>query len=378
MNSPKSILSIQENVPLAPYTTLGVGGPARFMIKAGSEDQILAAIDFAQAHGYPVFVLGGGSNIVVSDSGFPGLVLKIELSCIQTLSEGSGTVSVDAGVEWDAFVQHCVNRNLAGIECLSGIPGTAGGAPIQNIGAYGEDVSEVLLRIRALDRNTHDITELGNADCQFAYRSSIFNTTHRDRYILLRVDFALRKDGRPRVDYPDLQRRFTSSANAPTIGEVREAVLQIRKAKAMVLQDNDPDSKSAGSFFRNPVLPPDTVAEVEAKARMCRFLGAAERIPQFPAPSEKVKLPAAWFIEHAGFHKGYAHGNAGISSKHAMALINRGGATAQEILDLMRIIQERVQMQFGVELHAEPEFVGFEETRGPLPRFSEQNQGSRR
>jgi UDP-N-acetylmuramate dehydrogenase len=366
MKNPKPVLTIQENVPLAPYTTLGVGGPARFLTRADSEEQVLSALDFARAHSHPVLVLGGGSNIVVSDSGFPGLALKIELSGIQTLNEESGTISVAAGVVWDDFVQHCVNRNLAGVECLSGIPGTVGGAPIQNIGAYGEDISEVLLRIKALDRNTNRITELSNAECQFNYRSSIFNTTHRDRYIVLQVDFALRKDGRPCVDYPDLHRRFSSSANAPTIGEVREAVLQIREAKGMVLRDNDPDSKSAGSFFRNPVLTSDVVAEVEAKARMCRLLGAAERIPQFPAPADKVKLPAAWFIEHAGFHKGYVHGNAGISSKHAMALINRGGATAQEIIDLMRIIQARVQTQFGLEIQAEPEFVGFEETRASL------------
>jgi UDP-N-acetylmuramate dehydrogenase len=363
MMSPKAMLSIQENVPLAPYTTLGVGGPARFLIRAGSEEQVFGALDFARAHRHPVLVLGGGSNIVVSDSGFPGLAIKIELSGIQTLSEESGTISVAAGVVWDDFVQHCVNRNLAGIECLSGIPGTVGGAPIQNIGAYGEDISEVLLRIKALDRNTNRITELSNAECQFAYRSSIFNTTQRDRYIVLQVDFALRKGGRPCVDYPDLQRQFTGSEQAPSIGEVREAVLQIREAKAMVLRDNDPDSKSAGSFFRNPVLTSNAVAEVEAKARMCRLLRSAENIPQFPAPGGKVKLPAAWFVEHAGFQKGYAYGNSGISSKHALALINRGGATAQEILNLMRMIQARVQMQFGVELQAEPEFVGFEEFR---------------
>jgi UDP-N-acetylmuramate dehydrogenase len=360
MKSPKSILAIQENVPLASCTTLGVGGPARFMVRAGSEEQIMGAMDFARTHGTPVFVLGGGSNIVVSDRGFPGIVLKIELSGIQTLSEDNATISVAAGVEWDSFVQHCANRNLAGIECLSGIPGTVGGAPIQNIGAYGEDVSEVLLRVRALDRNTHSITELNAAECRFAYRSSIFNTTHRNRYIMLAVDFVLRKDGRPRIDYPDLQKRFAGRAQPPTIGEVREAVLQIREAKAMVLRDSDPDSRSAGSFFRNPILPADLVTEIETNARKCRILSAAESIPQFPASTGKVKLPAAWFVEHAGFARGYAHGNAGISRKHALALINRGGATAQEIVDLMRLIQEQVQMHFGVTLEAEPELVGFE------------------
>jgi UDP-N-acetylmuramate dehydrogenase len=360
MKNADSVFSIQENVPLAPYTTLGVGGPARFMVRAGSEEQITGAMDFARAHGTPVFILGGGSNIVVSDRGFPGLVLKIEITGIQTLREDDATISVAAGVEWDSFVQHCADRNLAGVECLSGIPGTVGGSPIQNIGAYGEDVSEVFLRVRALDRNTNSVTVLNNAECRFAYRSSIFNTTHKNQYILLTVDFGLRKNGKPRIDYPDLQERFAGRAPAPTIGEVREAVLQIREAKAMVLRDSDPDSRSAGSFFRNPILTADFAAQVETKARMRRLLGAAESLPQFPAPAGKVKLSAAWFVEHAGFIKGYARGKAGISRKHALALVNRGGATAQEIVDLTHMIQDQVQMQFGVTLEAEPEFVGFE------------------
>jgi UDP-N-acetylmuramate dehydrogenase len=351
---------IQENVLLAPYTTLGVGGPARFLVKAGSEEQIMSALEFARTRGCPVFVLGGGSNIVVSDSGFSGLVIKMELSGIQTPDEGSGTISVASGVGWDDFVQHCVSRNLAGIECLSGIPGTVGGAPVQNIGAYGEDVSEVLVQVKVLDRRTHRITHLSHADCQFAYRSSIFNATHRDRYIILQVDFALRKNGPPRIVYPDLRERFVDGAHAPAIDEVRKVVMQIRETKAMVVRDDDPDTRSAGSFFRNPVLTSEAVAEIEAKARMCRLLLSAERIPQFPAAQGRWKVPAAWFIEHAGFRKGYAHGNAGISGKHAMALTNRGGATAQEILELMRIIQDRVQMLFGIELQSEPEFVGFE------------------
>jgi UDP-N-acetylmuramate dehydrogenase len=363
----KAILSIHENVPLAPYTTLGVGGPARFLIKAETEEQLVDAMDFARAHGHPVFVLGGGSNILISDSGFPGLVLKIELSGIQTPSEDWGTMSVASGVKWDDFVQHCVSRNLAGIECLSGIPGTVGGAPIQNIGAYGEDVSEVILRVRAFDRNSHHITELSSADCQFAYRSSIFNTIRRNRYIIMSVDFALRTDGRPRIHYPDLQRRFAGGTPIPKLGKVREAVMQIREAKAMVLRNNDPDSRSAGSFFRNPVLNSDLVSEVETKARANGQLGSSESIPRFPTAPGKEKVPAAWFIEHAGFHKGYAYGNAGISSKHALALINRGGATAQEILDLMHKIQARVQMLFGIDLHAEPEFVGFEEIQCQSP-----------
>jgi UDP-N-acetylmuramate dehydrogenase len=203
--------------------------------------------------------------------------------------------------------------------------------------------------------------DFSNTDCRFAYRSSIFNTTHKDRYIILRVDFALRTDGRTRLLYADLQQRFAGSAQSPKISEVRQAVLEIRRAKSMVLTENDPDSKSAGSFFKNPVLDKNSASILEAAARAKGLLDASEQIPRFAAEPGKEKLPAAWLIEHAGFHKGYAHKNAGISGRHALALINRGGATAQDIIELMRMIQDRVQQAFGVELQPEPVFVGFEE-----------------
>jgi UDP-N-acetylmuramate dehydrogenase len=359
MNRSQAVLPVQENVPLAPYTTLGVGGPARFFVKAQSEEQILDALEFARARSCRVLILGGGSNLVVSDLGFSGLVIKIELAGIQPPGdENIGRISAAAGVEWDIFVQLCIYRNLAGIECLSGIPGTVGGAPVQNIGAYGEDVGEVIARVIVLDRDSNRIAELNNADCQFAYRSSIFNTTHRDRYIILRVDFDLRTDCRSRIHYPDIRKRFAGSTSLPNLSDVREAVLQARRAKAMVLRDGDPDTKSVGSFFKNPVLNIDSLAALEIAARTKGFLGPVENIPRFPASPGKEKVPAAWLIEHAGFQKGYKYKNAGISSKHALALINRGGTTAQEILDLMRLIQSRVQEMFSVELHPEPTFVG--------------------
>jgi UDP-N-acetylmuramate dehydrogenase len=350
--------TIYENVPLAPYTTLGIGGPARFLAKARTEDQILDALYFARVRSCPVFILGGGSNIVVSDAGFPGLVLRIELPGIRDLGHEDGArVSAGAGVEWDVFVQHCVQRNFGGIECLSGIPGTVGATPVQNVGAYGEEAGEVISTIRVLDRVSQSFAQLSRMDCHFAYRSSIFNTTHQNRYIILRVDFALCFNAKPCIRHQDLQRHFGNEI--PTISEVREAVLQIREAKAMVLHDGGPDSKSVGSFFKNPVLSPDAAAGVEREARVHGILGSSERIPRFAAPEGKEKLPAAWLVERAGFHKGYAGRNAGISSKHSLALINRGGASAQDILDLMRQIQARVQTIFGVELEPEPIFVGF-------------------
>jgi UDP-N-acetylmuramate dehydrogenase len=354
-----SDLSIQENVPLAPFTTLGIGGPARFLIRAATEEQIAGALEFAGARGCPVFVLGGGSNLLIADSGFDGLVLKIELRGIQFFDdENEGRIAAAAGESWDDFVHFCVSRGLAGIECLSGIPGTVGGAPIQNVGAYGEEACDVILSIRALDRETGRITEVSNADCGFAYRSSVFNTIHENRYVILKVALALRPRGHPRIEYPDLRKRFESGTREPSLDEVREAVLQIRKAKAMVLCENDPDSKSAGSFFKNPILSPDEETAVESLARARRFLEGSEELPHFPAPGGKTKLSAAWLVERAGFHKGYTHGNAGISTKHSLALINRGGATAEEMVELMRLIQDRVFHIFGVELHPEPTFIG--------------------
>jgi UDP-N-acetylmuramate dehydrogenase len=348
------------NEPLARYTTLGVGGPARFLTVAKTEGEILNALDYARAQSWPVFILGGGSNIVVSDTGFPGLVLKIEIPGIQPLDGPNGIrLSAGAGVEWDVFVHYCVSRNLAGIECLSGIPGTVGGTPIQNVGAYGEEVSDVILKIRALDRNSNSIVELENADCRFAYRSSIFNTACNDRYVLLSVDFALRPDGKARIQHQELQRRFNNTA--PTLIEVREAVLQLREAKGMVLNNNDADTKSVGSFFKNPILNPGITASAEQKAREGGLLSAAENFPRYETPEGLNKIPAAWLIECAGFHKGYVCGRAGISSKHTLAIINRGGAAAQDIIGLMQQIQTRVKELFGIILQPEPVFIGFTE-----------------
>jgi UDP-N-acetylmuramate dehydrogenase len=366
MHKSGSYFSVLENVPLAPFTTMGVGGPARFFIKAAEEAQISDAMEFAHARGCPVFILGGGSNIVVSDKGFPGLIIKIELPGIQSIGdEDSSEISAGAGVEWDSFVQYAVNRNLGGIECLSGIPGTVGGAPVQNIGAYGEEMSDVILGIRVLDRTSRSIIQLDRADCQFSYRSSIFNTTQKDRYIILRVEFSLPADGKPSIHYKDLQHHFGPNSKMPTLDEVRKAVLRIRESKAMVLRDDDADSKSVGSFFKNPVLKLDAVADIEREARARGIIGARESIPRFPAHEGTEKLPAAWLIEHAGFHKGYILGRAGISSKHALAIVNRGGATAREIIDLMHMIQIRVLELFGVTLDPEPVFVGFEFLKDP-------------
>ena len=348
---------IQENIPLAPFTTLGVGGPARFFAVASDESHVAEALSFARARSLPVFTLGGGSNLVVADSGFPGLVLKIEIPGIRRLDD-DGRIVVGAGVEWDAFVLYCVSRNLAGVEALSGIPGTTGGAPVQNIGAYGQEAGETITAVRVWDTFTDTIIELTRTECAFAYRSSVFNTSHAGRYIILQTEFMLQPHGRPRVQYAELQKRFAEGAS-PSLAEVRGAVTDIRKSKGMLVGQNDSDSRSAGSFFRNPVVSRDEFAEMEQKARGRGIITSSETIPCFDDTKGNIKLAAAWLIEHSGFSRGYPHGRAGVSTKHALALVNRGGASAEEIVSLMRLIEERVLTSFGVALRPEPVFIGF-------------------
>jgi UDP-N-acetylmuramate dehydrogenase len=367
---------IQENVPLAPLTTLGVGGPARFFAEVHGEGDLFEALAFAERQQLPIFVLGGGSNVLVADEGFPGLVVRVairgigtgsvsDLSLLQTSTDGSDrsltlpvphqppavSIATGAGEDWDEFVRQCVERNLAGIECLSGIPGLVGGTPVQNVGAYGQEVSETITKVRAFDRQSKQIVELSNADCRFAYRASIFNSTETNRYIVLAVNYVLRPGGDPAIRYPDLKNYFSDRGGKPTLAEVREAVIAIRSRKGMVIVSDDPDCRSAGSFFKNPIVSREALAKIE------REVGEAP--PSFPAAGGQVKVPAAWLIERAGFQKGYARGRVGISSKHTLAVINRGGATANEVLWLVNEIRGRVGQRFGIDLLPEPVLIGF-------------------
>jgi UDP-N-acetylmuramate dehydrogenase len=343
---------LQENIILAPFTTIGIGGPARYYLRAQNVDEVLAALAWAREHGQRVFILGGGSNLLISDSGFDGLVLHLDLRGVTVESEDEfAMVKVAASEPWDAFVKTAVEQRWAGIECLSGIPGSTGATPIQNVGAYGQDVSETIVRVEALDRTTGLVTWFTNWDCRFGYRASLFKNYERDRYIVLSVTFRLRIGGAASIRYPELQRHVDEHRiDAHDLSGVREAVIAIRKRKGMVFDPTDPDTRSDGSFFMNPVISP---AEYEA------FLERAPDAPHFPSDG-KVKLSAAWLIEHAGFHKGFAHGNVGLSSKHTLAVINRGGGTAREVLELVRMIQDRVRETFGVEIHPEPNFIGFD------------------
>ena len=340
-----------EEVPLAPYTTFQIGGPARWFAEAASEDDIAAGIAFAAERRLPLFILGGGSNLLVSDAGFAGLVLRIGLRGITCIGEnGRPIISAAAGEDWDGLVAYAVAAGLAGVECLSGIPGTVGGTPVQNVGAYGQEVSQTIVTVRAFDRKTGQFVDLPASDCGFSYRRSIFNSTQRDRYVVSRVHYALHKDAPASFVYADVARYFAArNVTAPTLVEVREAVRSIRAQKGMLLMPGDADCRSAGSFFKNPVVPASVVDS------LAQDLGVDKQsIPAYPAPQGEVKLSAAWLIERAGFAKGYALGNAGISSRHTLALINRGGASASEVTALRDQVIAAVASRFAVRLEPEP------------------------
>jgi UDP-N-acetylmuramate dehydrogenase len=349
----------EENKLLAPFTTLGIGGPARWFVAAESEDEIAEAVAWAGERGLSLFVLGGGSNLLVSDAGFDGLVLQVGLRGIHVAETENlpeqVVYRVAAGEDWDGFVERAVKDKCAGIECLAGIPGTVGGTPVQNVGAYGQEVASAITRVRAFDLETHTFVELAAAECGFGYRRSRFNSTDRGRYIVTRVDYRLTPGGVPTLRYADLQRAVPAGSEASLI-EVTEIVRRIRQSKGMLLVEGEPDCRSAGSFFKNPVV---TVEQVRQIAAICM-----KEPPRFPAGLEpenpgRVKVPAAWLIEQSGFGKGYVLGAAGVSSRHTLALINRGGATAQEILELAGRITDAVEAQFDIRLAMEPVMVGF-------------------
>jgi UDP-N-acetylmuramate dehydrogenase len=345
---------IRENVALAPLTTFGVGGPARYFADACSVQDVREAVIYARRNELPLFVLGGGSNLVISDAGWRGLVLRIAISGIEA-GGGPGMFEVGAGEEWDQFVAYAVGQNCAGIECLSGIPGSVGGTPVQNVGAYGQEVSETISSVQVLDTRDDEIRELCNEACGFSYRTSIFNTIERGRFIVLRVDFRLNANGDPSIKYADLKRYFADTNKPPTLAATRDAVRKIRASKGMLIAPGDEDSCSAGSFFKNPVLPDGEYAVLKQRAQE-RGL----QIPSYPALTSYRKVSAAWLVENSGFKKGYQRGPVGISRKHALALVNRGGAKAMDILELKNEIQQRVAKTWEIELQPEPVFVGFE------------------
>lgn len=342
------LMRVLEEVSLAPYTTFGIGGPARWFVEATTEDEVLDAVQFAREHDAPLFVLGGGSNLLVSDDGFRGLVVHMALKGIK---QNGGIFSVAAGEEWDAFVTTAVAQNYAGIECLAGIPGSVGGTPVQNVGAYGQEVSGTIRSVRALDLEYGRFVDLSASECGFAYRRSIFNSIARGRYIVTRVEYALKLNGSPVISYADLKQYFQNAAALPTLERVSIAVREIRHRKGMLIVPGDPDCKSAGSFFKNPVIARSHFERITAQIN-------SATVPHYPAEEGHVKVPAAWLLDQAGFHKGYVMGRAGISSRHTLALINRDGAFAKDIVALRDRIVEVVEEKFGIHLEPEPVFVG--------------------
>jgi UDP-N-acetylmuramate dehydrogenase len=341
-------MEIQENVPLAPLTTFGIGGAARYLAVAKTEEDVVAALAWAQERALPVFVLGGGSNLLVRDEGFVGLAVKIGVMGVEAL--GEGVFEVGAGESWDRFVEMMLYAGMAGVECMAGIPGSVGGTPVQNVGAYGQEVSETIESVRAYDLKRAVWVTLSKDECRFRYRESLFNKGDPGRFIVTKVRFRLRADGVPTLKYAELQRRFPAVCT-PTLREVAETVREIRRSKGMLLVEGDPDCRSAGSFFKNPIV------GVEALERIASALQLA-LVPHWPAGEGKVKLPAAWLLEQAGFTKGYAAGAAGISTRHTLALINRGGATCADVLRLQEHIVAAVMEKFGVRLEREPVLLG--------------------
>ena len=364
MPSADRALDLRTDVPLAPLTTLGVGGPAKWFVRAATIDEVAAAVTWSSERRLPLLVLGGGSNLVVADAGFDGLVLQIALGGIDFHLQGEATtLRVGAGEPWDAVVAAAVARGFAGVECLSGIPGTVGGTPIQNVGAYGQDVSRTIVSVTTLDRTSGSVRDLAAADCGFGYRTSRFKSDDHGRFIVCGVTFSLRVAA-PTVAYPDVivecERRGLA---VPSVADVRDAVLSIRRRKGMVIDAADADTRSVGSFFMNPVL------DAERRARL--VAAADGPVPAYELPGGAAKIPAAWLIEQSGFRRGDQEAGAGISSKHPLAIVNRGGATARDVVGLAVRIKRRVADRFGVWLRPEPAFVGF--TDDPDVAFLQQD-----
>lgn len=347
-------MKIETQVDLAARTTLGVGGQAAHYARVESESDLATALEWARAQKLEVRVLGGGSNVVVADAGFPGLVIEMALRGLIVRTEGAvAQVRVAAGEPWDDFVAAMVSRDYQGLECLSGIPGRVGATPIQNVGAYGQDVSESITQVVAFDTEQHSERSFSGPECQFSYRDSFFKSLAPGRFIVTAVTFRLTPGGPPAIRYAELERCFSGQGKtAPSLAEVRETVIQLRRGKSMLVDPRDPNSRSCGSFFVNPVLSPS-----ELSAFSSRATGEGD-VPQFPQADGRVKLSAGWLIEHAGFPRGTRDGTVGLSTKHALALVAHDGARAADVARFAARIQHGVRDRFGVRLEPEPVFWG--------------------
>ncbi len=350
-----NMIDILENVHLADLTTFGVGGPARYFARVSTETDIEAALAFARESGLGHIVLGGGSNVLISDEGFPGLVILNRITGFDFGEAGDRvTVRVGGGEDWQEFTDRCVARGWQGVECLAGIPGTVGACPIQNVGAYGQEVSQVISRVRCLEAATGKAVSFDKGECAFGYRESIFNTGLAGKYIVTSVIFNLSIGGAPVVKYRELEERL-SDITSPTLADVRDAVLAIRNGKGLVVKEGYESFRSAGSFFKNPVVTRSQFEQIES-------LVAVHGRPKnwaWPLPDGDVKISAACLIQLSGFDRGEGRGNAGISPRHTLVLINRGGASASEIVEFAAEVRRRVFDRFGVVLTPEARLIGF-------------------
>lgn len=354
MVSPRRPFVLREHVPLHSLCTLGVGGAARWYARADRSENVRAIHQWCVEHDIPLFVLGGGSNLVISDEGVDGLVLSMAMTGItMTKASGSTIVSAGAGESWDQLVESVVAQGLSGVECLSGIPGTVGGTPIQNVGAYGQEVSSVIDRVTVFDRTSTEMLELSPADCHFSYRMSRFKADDAGRFIVCGVSFRLAYST-PTLSYPELIAELERRAvRDPLPIDVRDAVLTIRRRKGMVLDSGDSDTRSVGSFFMNPVV------TLDERERIASLAGGA--VPGFTTADSRVKIPAAWLIERSGVQKGSGERTVGLSTKHPLAIVNRGGATSSDVIAFAVKVKRAVLDWCGVWLRPEPVFVGLDQ-----------------
>ena len=346
-------LDILEDIPLAPRTTLELGGPARFYLAARDEATVGRALAWAAKRGIRVAILGGGSNLVVGDAGFDGLVVEMaQRGAVDRKESGHVAVTAAAGEGWDELVQRTVDAGLAGLECLSGIPGRVGASPIQNVGAYGQEVSETIRAVRVLDRRSLEVLDRSPRECAFAYRDSAFKR-EPDRFVVLAVTFALRPGGAPAVRYAELQRALADTP-APSLAAVRDTVIALRRQKSMVIDPADANRRSAGSFFTNPIVSTEDAERVVRVALDEGLVAQPEDVPRWPTDDGRVKLAAGWLIERAGVQKGERHGPVGISTRHALALVHHGGGTTAALLALAEAVAQKVRARFDVALEREP------------------------
>lgn len=348
-------MDIKKDVILSDYTTIGIGGKAKYFFSCNAVNDIYVALEFAKKNKLKVQVLSGGSNIIFQDSGYDGLVLKIDLKGIEINEEENHVyIKVKSGESWDEFVRMTIDNSLSGAECMSGIPGSVGATPIQNVGAYGQEVKDIIHSVTAIDRNTLDKIIFDNNDCGFNYRTSRFKTEDKDKYIITEVTFLFQKHKEPEIKYPELQNHIQSNIDLNSVlnlkdklTEIRKAVISLRKKKSMITNKHDPNSKSCGSFFMNPVL-----TSIEFTEFRLRVNPVFKDFPFFKTGNE-YKIPAAWLVEQSGFNKGYIKEGAGISENHSLAIINRNG-TAKDVLSLAEDIEKKVFEKFGIKLIKEP------------------------